>query len=78
MIDSGKILFQKTIQIDPLFHFPQLATHLAIEGAMAIMDTIYNIDTIQPIVQVFFPVQFAFRMNRRQPKPPKLQRKWHL
>ena len=52
VIDSGKILCQKTVDVDPLIHFPQLASQLALEGAMAIMDTLYNIDMIKPMTQV--------------------------
>lgn len=52
MIDSGKILCQKTVDVDPLVHFPQLASQLALEGAMAVMDTLYNIDMIKPLTQV--------------------------
>ena len=33
-------------------HYPQLATFLALEGGMAVMDTLYNIDTIKPLDQV--------------------------
>ena len=53
-IDAGKCLFQKTLEIDPLMHYPQLATFLALEGGMAVMDTLYNIDTIKPMDQVRF------------------------
>ena len=37
-----------------MLHYPQLAMQLAIEGGMAMMDTIYNIDNIkaQPQVQI--------------------------
>ena len=52
VIDSGKILCQKTVDVDPLIHFPQLASQLALEGAMAVMDTLYNIDMIKPLTQV--------------------------
>ena len=52
MIDSGKILCQKTVDVDPLVHFPQLASQLALEGAMAVMDTLYSIDMIKPLTQV--------------------------
>ena len=52
MIDSGKILLQKDIEIDPMLHYPQLAMQLAVEGGMAMMDTIYNIDTIKAQAQV--------------------------
>ena len=33
-------------------HYPQVASILALEGAMGLMDTLYNIDTIQPFDQV--------------------------
>ena len=33
VIDSGKILCQKTVEVDPLIHFPQLASQLALEGS---------------------------------------------
>lgn len=56
MIDSGKILLQKEIEVDSMFHYPQLAMQLAIEGGMAMMDTIYNIDTIKPEMQVCYGV----------------------
>ena len=52
VIDSGKCLYQKEVDVDPMMHFPQLASKLALEGAMGIMDTIYNIDTITPFEQV--------------------------
>ena len=52
VIDSGKILCQKTVDVDPLIHFPQLASQLALEGAMAVMDPLYNIDMIKPLPQV--------------------------
>ena len=51
-IDAGKCLYQKTLEIDPLMHYPQLAAYLALEGGMAVMDTLYNIDTITPMDQV--------------------------
>ena len=51
VIDSGKCLYQKEIDIDKSMHFPQLASMLALEGAMGMMDTLYNIDTIRPYVQ---------------------------
>ena len=79
-IDAGKCLYQKTLEIDPLMHYPQLATYLALEGGMAVMDTLYNIDTIKPMDQVRFMKDddIYFRMNRKSHKLPKSKRSCRL
>ena len=68
MIDSGKCLYQKEVDVDPMMHFPQLASKLALEGAMGIMETIYNIDTITPFDQVLIEIVCNHRMSQKQPK----------
>lgn len=52
MIDSGKCLYQKKIEIDPLVHYPELAAYLAREGGIGVMETLYNLENISPWIQV--------------------------
>ena len=64
MIDAGKCLYQKCIKIDPLIHYPELASKLALEGAMGMMDTLYNIDNITPIEQDESEVVLAPKISK--------------
>ena len=52
MIDSGKCLYQKKIENDPLVHYPGLAASLAREGGIGVMETLYNLENISPWIQV--------------------------
>ena len=54
MIDSGKCLYQKKIEIDPLIHYPELAAHLGREGGIGVMETLYNMENISPWNQVMY------------------------
>lgn len=72
VIDSGKCLYQKEVDVDPMMHFPQLASKLALEGAMGIMDTIYNIDTITPFEQVLVRVVYDPQDESKATQAPKI------